>query len=340
VYGDVVEAGIGTVTSVCDGALVGFGHPMNADGPTDMTLLSADTLTIQPDPIGSAFKVANIGGVAGTIDEDRFAGISGRLDGGPDVATYTATARYGTASHTGHSYSAMLESAADAAFFQLEASNDAALDATHKGGARLTFTVKGTDPSGHPFAITHSDRYASAYDIGYDSSLDLGDVVYTLSQIRGVHLTSVTATNAINDTSDLRRIAQVQQRRRGKWRAVTAQDPVFARPGRTAALRLMLTSPGATTTYRNVSLQVPATFSSGRGRLVFSGGNDLATNLSGLRSVPQVVASVDSMVRNDGVRFRAKLRKGPHRVDHSVVLSGFDRVVSGSATIPVVVGRH
>lgn len=340
VYGDVVEAGIGTVTAVCHGALVGFGHPMNGTGASTMTMMSADAITIQPDPLGSAFKVANIGGVAGTITQDRFAGISGPLDGGGTPATFSAVARYGSDAHAGRSYSTVPMASADASFFQLTSSSDAALQAVQAGGARLTYTVKGTDPTGRAFMITHADRYASGADISYDSAYDLGDLTFALSSIRGVHLTSVTATNWLDDNSDARQIVGLDQLRRGKWVRITDESPVFARPGRTAVMRLVLDSPGAPTTYDVVRMAVPAGFRGGRGRIIVVGGNDLYTDLSTVTTVPQVIRKVSSEVRNDAIQVNERLRRGTTHTAHTLTLSGLSQVVGGSLVVPVRVGRR
>ncbi len=77
--GDIVFGGLGTITSVCADRVVGFGHPMEFAGNVDYGMAGADALYIQGDSLGSPFKVANIGDVLGTIDQDRMTGISGPL---------------------------------------------------------------------------------------------------------------------------------------------------------------------------------------------------------------------------------------------------------------------
>ena len=49
-YGDITQAGVGTATSVCNGKVVGFGHPMAFLGKTTLTMHPADALYIQEDP--------------------------------------------------------------------------------------------------------------------------------------------------------------------------------------------------------------------------------------------------------------------------------------------------
>ena len=60
-YGDITAGGVGTVTSVCDDRLVGFGHPMTFGGSTTLGLMPADAVYVQEDPVGPGFKVANMG---------------------------------------------------------------------------------------------------------------------------------------------------------------------------------------------------------------------------------------------------------------------------------------
>ena len=56
--------------------MVAFGHPMNFDGPTSLSVHNADAIVIQDDLI-APFKLANIGGLVGTLDQDRMTGIRG-----------------------------------------------------------------------------------------------------------------------------------------------------------------------------------------------------------------------------------------------------------------------
>ena len=84
-YGDINQAGVGTATSVCDGGVVGFGHPMTFFGKTTLSLHPADALYIQEDSVSAPYKVANLGDPAGTIAEDHLTGITGSDRRPPDV---------------------------------------------------------------------------------------------------------------------------------------------------------------------------------------------------------------------------------------------------------------
>ena len=82
-YGDVTMAGVGTTTAVCAGVALAFGHPFTFGGKVALSVHTADALYVQPDSLFGPFKVANLGGVAGTLDQDRLAAIRARLSAGP-----------------------------------------------------------------------------------------------------------------------------------------------------------------------------------------------------------------------------------------------------------------
>src|SRR6185437_1114566 len=90
-YGDVTMAGVGTTTAVCAGVALAFGHPFTFGGKVALSVHTADALYVQPDSLFGPFKVANLGGVAGTLDQDRLAAIRARLGAGPVPIPVTST---------------------------------------------------------------------------------------------------------------------------------------------------------------------------------------------------------------------------------------------------------
>src|SRR5262249_31602901 len=88
-YGDVAAAGIGTTTARCGNSVVAFGHPMNLDGPTSLGVHNATAIGIQDDLL-SPFKLANVGGIVGTLDQDRNTGVRGLLGPAPTPVVVTS----------------------------------------------------------------------------------------------------------------------------------------------------------------------------------------------------------------------------------------------------------
>ena len=63
--GDITIAAVGTTTSVCGDTVLGFGHPMTAEGKVAYGAARASSITIVDDPAGTPFKLANIGRLFG-----------------------------------------------------------------------------------------------------------------------------------------------------------------------------------------------------------------------------------------------------------------------------------
>lgn len=81
--GDVTIGAVGTVTTVDDGRVLAFGHPLLGNGAVRFVLSSASITAIVPSDV-VPFKLANIGrSVLGIIDQDRPAAVGGALGDGP-----------------------------------------------------------------------------------------------------------------------------------------------------------------------------------------------------------------------------------------------------------------
>ncbi len=84
VRGDLTMAGTGTVTLVDDGRVYAFGHPFYNLGPIRFPMTRASVTTLLPS-LALSSKIAAIGAVVGTLDQDRSTGIFGALGAGPPM---------------------------------------------------------------------------------------------------------------------------------------------------------------------------------------------------------------------------------------------------------------
>ena len=82
VRGDLTMAGTGTVTLVDGGRVYAFGHPFYNVGPASFPMTQAHVTTLLPS-LAISSKIAAIGDVIGTFDQDRTTGIFGNLGAGP-----------------------------------------------------------------------------------------------------------------------------------------------------------------------------------------------------------------------------------------------------------------
>ena len=88
--GDFTMAGTGTVTLVDEGRVYAFGHPFYNLGPARFPMTRVEVTTLLPSRAQSA-RLASVGDVLGTIDQDRATGIYGTLGPGPDLVPVTVT---------------------------------------------------------------------------------------------------------------------------------------------------------------------------------------------------------------------------------------------------------
>ena len=266
-YGDVTAAGVGTATSVCDGQVVGFGHPLGLFGDALLNLHPADALYVQGD--APSFKVANIGPAVGTVFGDHLTGITGAFGAVPSAATITATATNGTAQRTGSSYVALRtpDWLATTAYGELVSNDIRVLDRQGPGSRVMTWQVTGHDARGAAFDLAWTDRYLAQYDVSQESGFALGDVVYRISSMPGVTVDSVTSTGDASKDLTYFRVVGLEQRVGSTWTKVTPRRPALARAGRSLVVRAVLRSAAGERTVP-FTLDVPA---DARGRVAMLG---------------------------------------------------------------------
>jgi hypothetical protein len=84
VRGDLTMAGTGTVTMIEGDRVYAFGHPFYNLGPIRFPMTRVHVTTVLPS-LALSSKIAAIGQVLGTIDQDRSTGIYGSLGPGPKM---------------------------------------------------------------------------------------------------------------------------------------------------------------------------------------------------------------------------------------------------------------
>ena len=84
IQGDLAMAGTGTVTLVEEGRVYAFGHPFYNLGRAQLPMTRARVTTLLPS-LAISSRLASIGPVLGTFDQDRSTGIFGSLGRGPEL---------------------------------------------------------------------------------------------------------------------------------------------------------------------------------------------------------------------------------------------------------------
>jgi hypothetical protein len=293
--GDIVFGALGTVTSVCNGTVVGFGHPMEFVGNSSYGLAGADTLFIQSDSLGASFKVANIGDILGTVDQDRMTGISGVLGTDPPDFPVNNTLSYGADTRVGTSRVQLPMAAASVAFYELIANHQKVLDAYQKGSEAQTWTITGS-ANGTDFTLTGGNRYTDTSDIAFASSWDLPDLLWLLSNVDGVTITSVDTGSQVTDSTAVHKMQGLQQKRGGSWVTLDRTHPAILKAGKAATLRLEYAGGD---TGKAFSVAVPAKAAGANGRLYAEESPMFWFERSFPHTIDGVKKLVDTMPRND-----------------------------------------
>jgi hypothetical protein len=344
--GDVTAAGIGTTTFACLGQAVAFGHPFFWTGETTLAARAADAITIVQDPVLSPFKLANVAGNAGTVVEDRLAGIRANLGNGPattPVTTVVTDVDRGN-SRSGESAGVLEEFLPFLVFEHTFTNIDVTIDRIGPGNSEVHWTIRGTRAGGVPWELTHTNHYASPFDISFESVFEVSDYVAILGSFRGepIDITSVDLTKVdVAKAYEAYRLAKVLV-----WNGTrfVRTDVVRRRPGGKILLRAVLV-PEHQATPLNVDLEVVVPATARR-----SGFLEVRGNGSPFGEVPCLIendegecaegepptfdallATLAGAPRNDEVVARLRLGEPP-RVRAKAV-GRADAVVQGSHTI-------
>jgi hypothetical protein len=206
-YGSVAYAGIGTATIVCGDYVVAFGHPfLFAGAGLDGAMLDGNVVATIPAGTGgfegTPFKIANIGGLRGTIDQDRLNGIRGLVGKHPPLTTLTSSIENLDTgqTHTATTQVALPRYLAYISYDHVYGSILAALDA-RKGTDWITWTVNGVS-KGVPFEFSITNAY-TGYNALWRPSYDVYATLRSIRNAQGpARVTSVQIQGTVTEKAD------------------------------------------------------------------------------------------------------------------------------------------
>ncbi|WP_309650714.1 hypothetical protein [Nocardioides sp.] len=170
----------------------------------------------------------------------------------------------------------------------------------------------------------------------YEASFDLPDVLFGLSQLDGVTVTSATAEGDVTDSKATYTLGAVQQYRQGAWVTLGRQEPALAVAGKKLLLRQVLNGPSGQRTVP-VSFTVPARAAGQRGSISMTGGNFLYSEAAYQSSLAKILKAVREQVRNDEVQADLSIFGRKLQIQKRHVLGPVDMVVNGNRRVRVVV---
>lgn len=281
-YGDLTAAGVGTTTAVCDGGkALAFGHPFLWSGASTMSVHAADAVFVQRDDTLGSYKVANAGGIVGTLDQDRLAAIRGVLGAGPATVPVLSTVRStdpGGASRSGRTDITLPDFVPTFGAFHLLSNFDTVADRIGGGTSEVGWLIEGERASGAPFTVDVKNKFADQFDISFGSIFSsFGQLARIVDNpFEDAKITKVTYDGSISSVFKRYSMESVQLKLPDGTLAPIAVDrPLPVVTGSKLNLRVTLAP------YKNIgekrtadlSLTVPSSMAGGFGTVDVTGGS-------------------------------------------------------------------
>jgi hypothetical protein len=362
-YGDVTFAGVGTTTAVCDQLALAFGHPFIFGGKVALSAHTADALYVQPDSVFGPFKVANLGGVAGTLDQDRLAAVRAVLGAGPVPIPVTSTvSAAGTGlTRTGTTQVNMDIDLPTLAAIHLLANLDRTFQKIGEGTSIVSWTVTGTTGSGKTFTLTRPNRFASQFDISFFSIFEMLDFLSLLQgqPFEEVQFSKVTITASADELFRRYRIEKVLRKTGpNRYAEVNSRRPIRVKAGGTVLIRVQLAPYKNRGVVRNFDFtyRIPRDRAGSSGTLEVVGGAsafsedifclfdpDACGDEGGAKSFAQVLQALGRQPRNNQVIATMTIGPAPGRPGSRPAVikkvGTATQIVTGRRSIPVIVTR-
>ncbi|HYT75348.1 MAG TPA: SpoIVB peptidase S55 domain-containing protein [Vicinamibacterales bacterium] len=242
--GDGEMGATGTITHIDGDRLYAFGHPFFDFGPTAFPLTRAYIYTSLPS-LMSSFKIATMGDVIGTMQQDRATAIAGTIGKGPQVIPITITLDSDRAPRRTFHYTVVNDQLFTPLLAYVALFNT--LGNYERQFGAVTFTVSGKATFEHHPDLSFDDIFTGDNPIPGASAYVAGPITMLLANdiepvtVKGVEL-SVT-------TSEQSRAATIER----VW-----LDEVHPRAGRTVPLKVLTRSYRGAEKISTIPIEIPS----------------------------------------------------------------------------------
>ncbi len=211
--GDLDITAVGTLTWVDDaGRFLAFGHPMLADGPTNLPFVTSRIVYTMQSPARS-YKLGEAMDVVGTVTQDRAATTAGNFGEDPEMDEFDLEVIDRDLNRTRHIQYSVINKEAWLPFLGWLVPMEGlfyASDRMGPGTCHVSFSIRG---QGLERPIERENLVYASMDIGYESRMEFMEalsIVTFLNPYREVKLTKVDIT--VEVTSDRRTMDIVRAR--------------------------------------------------------------------------------------------------------------------------------
>jgi hypothetical protein len=242
--GDGEMGATGTVTHVDGSRVYAFGHPFFNFGPTSFPMTRATVYTSLPS-LMSSFKIATMGEVIGTVQQDRATAIAGTLGNAPATVPLTITLDSERGQRRTFKYNAAIDQLFTPLLTYVALFNT--LGSYERQFGAMTFTVKGKASFDKHADLSYEDIFTGDGTIPAASAYVAGPITMLLANDREpIALKGVELTITASEESKSATIERV-------W-----LDEVRPRAGRTVALKVLTRSYRGGEKISTIPIDIPA----------------------------------------------------------------------------------
>ena len=242
--GDGEMGATGTVTHVDGSRVYAFGHPFFNFGPTSFPMTRATVYTSLPS-LMSSFKIATMGEVIGTVQQDRATAIAGTLGNPPATVPLTITLDSERGQRRTFKYNAAIDQLFTPLLTYVALFNT--LGSYERQFGAMTFTVKGKASFDKHADLAYEDIFTGDGTIPAASAYVAGPITMLLANDREpIALKGVDLTITASEESKSATIERV-------W-----LDEVRPRAGRTVALKVLTRSYRGGEKISTIPIDIPA----------------------------------------------------------------------------------
>lgn len=242
--GDFVLGATGTVTYVDGDRVYAFGHPFYNLGPTEFPMTTAEVQAVLPSLLQS-IKLASLGPVVGTLQQDRATGIAGTLGLAPSMIPVSITLNSDRAPARTFSFGVVRDVTFTPLLTYLAVAN--VLTSYERGVGPASFSVRGTAAIRSQGEIAFEDIFTGDQPAGGAAAYVAGPLTMLLKNaLEPVNLERITLTIEAAEQQRTARIERV-------W-----LDTTRPRPGQTVGVFVSLRTARGEELVRQVSIPLPA----------------------------------------------------------------------------------
>lgn len=242
--GDFELGATGTVTYVDGDRVYAFGHPMYNLGPTAFPMTRAEVHVVLPSLMQST-KLASLGEVIGTVQQDRATAIAGRLGAGPRLIPLGITLNSARAGSRTFQFNVVRDHTFTPLLTYLAVAN--VLTSYERAAGPSSFTVRGTATIRAHGDLAFENIFTGDQPAGGAAAYVAGPLTFLLkNSSEPVEVERMTLTI---DATEQAQTAQIER----VW-----LDTPRPRPGQTVDVHVLLRTFSGEEITRSVAVAIPA----------------------------------------------------------------------------------